>query len=131
MESEVSRQIWDSLRRSQESAGWESQGNSASREAGLSRPGPEWLCPHRREDGRGGERVRAGSQSESTNRARRRFLGFGRESRLYLSRVVAGTLAHRASQAAGQPDPKETITRADVTLYGGRPADFRLHVSCL
>src|SRR4029077_17764874 len=131
MESEVSRQIWDSLRRSQESAGWESQGNSASRETGLSRPETDRLCPHRPAHGPGGACVRTGSQSESTNRARRRFLGFGRESRLYLSRVVAGTIAHRASQAAGQPDPKETITRADVTLYGGRPAEFRLHVLCL
>src|SRR6185295_19034297 len=119
MESEVSRQIWDSLRRSQESAGWESQGDSASGEAGLSRAGPERLCPHRRAHGRGGARVRTGSQSESTNRARRRFFGFGRESRLYLSRVVARTTAHRASQAAGQLHPKETLTIASAKLHGG------------
>ena len=49
-----------------------------------------------------GQRVRAGSQSESPNRARRRFCGFGRASRLYLSRAVAGTAEHRTSLAASQ-----------------------------
>ena len=51
----------------------ESRGDSTSREARLSRPRPERLCPHRRENGCGRARVRIGSQSKSTNRARRRF----------------------------------------------------------
>ena len=52
-----------------------------------------------------------------TNCARRRLCGFGRESRLYLSRVVARTTAHRASQAAGQLTPKETVTIAQRERY--------------
>src|SRR2546426_6068061 len=129
MESHVSSQVWDSLRRSPESPGRESQGDSTSGEAGLSRPGAERLCPHRRAPGRGGARVRPGSQSQSTNRARRRFCGFGRESRLHLSRAVARTTAHRASQTAGQLNPKETVTISNVKRHVEWPLNEDIKVS--
>ncbi len=60
----------------------ESRGDSTSREACVSRARSEWLCPNRCENGCKGECVRAGSQSESTNRPRRRLFRFSGKRRL-------------------------------------------------